>query len=238
MRAVDIRYKDVIVPFQVHDPVLTRLGRMPDFISRTIEETGTFFELPFLEYLWGRHPRIVSFVDVGANIGNHSVFAREVLGATDITCFEPDPANFAVLEANVGRSGAECHNVGLSSRPGTMEPVTEFIAIAGSPGLVIANKGATHLIPGQGVEVRTLDSYNLESCDILKIDVEGMEPDVLKGSTDTLTRLRPAIYAEANTVSDLASQMGVLAPLGYVMADYRDFGNPMACFVHGSRLNS
>ncbi len=45
-------------------------------------------------------------------------------------------------------------------------------------------------------EVRTLDSFNLEGCDFLKIDVEGLEAHVLEGGANTITKYKPVIILE------------------------------------------
>ena len=49
---------------------------------------------------------------------------------------------------------------------------------------------------GEKVALQSLDSLELESCRLIKIDVEGMEPAVVKGATQTITRLRPVVYTE------------------------------------------
>jgi FkbM family methyltransferase len=49
------------------------------------------------------------------------------------------------------------------------------------------------------IKVRTLDSFCFESVDFIKIDVEGMEYDVLRGSTETLMRCRPIVLFETLT---------------------------------------
>jgi hypothetical protein len=49
------------------------------------------------------------------------------------------------------------------------------------------------------VSVVTLDALGLPECAIIKIDVEGMEPQVLSGGAETIERCRPVIYFEAKT---------------------------------------
>ena len=54
-------------------------------------------------------------IDVGANIGNHTVALRDVF--TAIECVEPHPILFRILQANVLRNahqGVTCHNFGLA----------------------------------------------------------------------------------------------------------------------------
>lgn len=64
------------------------------------------------------------------------------------------------------------------------------------------------------IPVRTLDSYQLRGVAVVKVDVEGNEPAVLRGAVATLCRWRPTVWAECadRDVTDLAA---VLKPLGY-----------------------
>jgi hypothetical protein len=64
------------------------------------------------------------------------------------------------------------------------------------------NFGAVRLGPGSDGEptpLVTLDSLKLPACRLLKIDVEGMDFEVLVGATATVARTRPFIYMEAKT---------------------------------------
>ena len=51
---------------------------------------------------------------------------------------------------------------------------------------------------GETVPLVTLDSYALNTCHLIKIDVEGMERDVLEGARATITRHQPLLYVENN----------------------------------------
>jgi protein O-GlcNAc transferase len=53
---------------------------------------------------------------------------------------------------------------------------------------------------------------------VVKVDVEGMEVDVLRGAEQTLRRHRPALYVEAAEAEALEAVRDVLGPLGYGVA--------------------
>jgi len=59
------------------------------------------------------------------------------------------------------------------------------------------NTGQRHVVPGDGIEMITLDSLGLAP-DFIKIDVEGMEWHVLVGGEETIRRHRPVIMFEEN----------------------------------------
>jgi FkbM family methyltransferase len=75
-------------------------------------------------------------------------------------------------------------------------------ALGANPGLCsmrdgVENTGQRHVVPGTDVEVITLDSLGLEP-DFIKIDVEGLEYDVLRGGEQTVRENRPVVMIEEN----------------------------------------
>jgi hypothetical protein len=68
---------------------------------------------------------------------------------------------------------------------------------------------------GIRVPVTLLDTYRLQACDFLKIDVEGMECQVLEGAADTLARHKPVIYVENDRPDKSAELIEFLWAFGY-----------------------
>jgi FkbM family methyltransferase len=118
-------------------------------------------------------------VDVGANVGFHAVFAAQ-LGAR-VVAVEPVPWTLDLLRANVWRHGADVEIVPAAASDG-LGPVRLEMDAAHRSGAQIS---------GSGIEVRaaTLDDLVPEGeVDVLKLDVEGAEPLVLRGATAILAR--------------------------------------------------
>ena len=227
MRDHTVTYKGQEYRLKSLGKALTPYGYHEDYLSIELDK-GHFFEEGFLDRLRDEFlGDYITFVDIGANIGNHSVFARDVLGAKHIICFEPVAAQREVLEANL--PGATVYPYGLSDAPGTMG-VELNVMRDGTTGGILANAGGSRLTEGNAVEVRTLDSFGLaaEGQSVWKIDVEGMEAKVLKGAVETIKRLQPVIYTECNDLANLMACMEVLRPLGYSLTWIEDHGNPMA----------
>ena len=86
--------------------VTLRFASEADHIARTIAATGGFYEAELLADMRSRlfFPRCA--VDVGAHVGNHTLYFAMMLGMTTIA-FEPNAATFALLEANVRANGAQ-----------------------------------------------------------------------------------------------------------------------------------
>jgi hypothetical protein len=66
-------------------------------------------------------------------------------------------------------------------------------------------------VVSQAVDVRTLDSYELQRLDLIKVDVEGHEFSVLEGARQTIERCRPSIIVEVEEVHNPGSLSRVRA---------------------------
>ena len=123
------------------------------------------------------------FVDVGANVGFHSVLAAQLVGpAGQVVAIEPAPWTLELLRANVWRSGANVTivPVAASDTPGTVR--LEFD---------LGHRSGARFAEGRGAEVRAARLDDLlpdTACSVLKIDVEGAEPLVLRGARGLLER--------------------------------------------------
>ena len=131
------------------------------------------------------------FVDVGANVGLHTVLAA-ACGA-QVVALEPLPAARAMLERNLAANG-------LSDRvrvmaAGAAAQAGELVFTDGSSCLnhVVA-EGETPSTPTRRVPVVRVDAVAPPGPDtVLKIDVEGFEAEVLRGATGLLSD--PALLA-------------------------------------------
>ena len=72
-----------------------------------------------------------------------------------------------------------------------------------------------HSAEGEPVEAITIDFLDLPGCDFLKIDVEGMELQVLQGAEETIRKYQPVIYAEADREDKKDALFAYLRSHGY-----------------------
>jgi FkbM family methyltransferase len=127
-------------------------------------------------------------VDVGANVGAMTrLFART---AQVVHAFEPSPKALRFLKANAP-SNTVIHPVALSDFTGA----AKFAERESFDLSSFADEGIE-------VPVRTLDSFGLKPS-LIKIDVEGFEPEVIRGARETLKH-SPLILFEALTKAKLA----------------------------------
>jgi len=182
-----------------------------DHIQHTVRSTGQFHGQRMLEDLAALLPETPSVVDAGANIGNHTLFFATATEAKVISV-ERDPQAFGVLQQNVELNSleedVELHHLTLGAprEHGEMHNVS-----AANPEPTKAATGAE----GAGA-VTTLDSLiGDRHVDMIKIDLAGLEADVLRGASAVLSRCHPILIAEAATLADLAGIESVLRPHGY-----------------------
>lgn len=173
---------------------------------------GKFYEQSMLEYI-RKHYRGGTFIDVGACIGNHTVFFANHCDA-QVLSIEPVQKSFEHLLDNVRLNElgkrVTALNIALSDMPkrGKMIP----FAPDGHN-----NVGMQRLERGIGTNVTTLDSvieaHNIKNVRLVKIDVEYHELSVLRGMAKLLKTQRPALFVEIademyKEVSEFLEQFG------------------------------
>jgi len=162
-------------------------------------------------------------VDAGANVGYMTVLAGVAAGPRGrVLSFEPHPELFAVLQRNVAgalghwsTAAFETHQTALGDRPGT--------ANLHVPPHFETNDGVARIEPGSEpdgrcltVRVATLDEVLGDApVGVLKLDVEGFEPQALKGAARALAerRIKHVVY-EDHSVAD-SEVVPILADAGY-----------------------
>lgn len=170
-------------------------------------------------------------LDVGANIGNHTIFLASI-AKVNVVAFEPNvhlaSAIQKSIEINALGSQVTVKQVGL----GKEESVGSFNET------IPDNLGAQSISIGDGnLQITTLDSMSFNApISLIKIDVEGMELDVLKGAKNTLIKGKPNLYVEALSLDEFLKLESFLSELGYVILSSFN-ATPTHLFIHSSKLN-
>jgi len=163
-----------------------------DHITTCIAGAGAFYELDLLTQIQS-YNRTGTYVDVGAHVGNHSVFFATQCPSTSVIAFEPNPLALNCLLENARRYGVTVnacavHDVWAHCR--VIDPYD--------------NHGQAYIEYSASVDdvpCQRLDDCDLQNVAVIKIDVEGNELAVLRSAVGILQRDRPIISAEARTVS-------------------------------------
>lgn len=165
-----------------------------EVVSDIIKNSKTFFELNFLEYIRKNYNIQNNIVDIGANIGNHSLYFSEYLTYNKIICFEPFLDNYELLSKNMVDKNCELYNIALNDKE-------EEIPLYNSQknnngGFSLHNYNGISYIVKDKIKTTTLDCYNFNDVSMIKIDVEGHETHVLNGAKNTILRCNPIIFIE------------------------------------------
>ena len=154
-------------------------------------------------------------VEAGANIGAHTIpLAKLVHPIGRVVAFEPQRLVFQTLCANVAinsLANVDCRCVALGAEPG--EIVVPFLSPDHETNFGGLGLGA--YTNGERVPVTTLDSLAMTQCRLLKIDVEGMEENVLRGAHELIANCRPLMYIENDRADRSASLIAHLLGLDY-----------------------
>lgn len=156
-------------------------------------------------------------IDVGANIGAYTLFFAQKVGLKgSVHAFEPQRLVYQTLCANMAINSitnAFCHNAALGSTRGVITvPEIAPWNIYNFGGMALG----THQ-EGTCVPLFQLEDLNLTTCHFIKIDVEGMELDVLKGGKNLLQTCRPVLYVENDREEKSRDLINYIDTLGYNM---------------------
>lgn len=189
--------------------VSTRYGKMriieaDTVVSRSLAVYGEWAmdELNFLGQIIAPGMRVL---DVGAFIGTHTLAFSEFVGKQGkVYSFEPRKEIHAILAENISLNNLKnvtSFNMGLAEKEDILSlqslDISEDINFG---GLALDSNGTTATTNRYDVRISTIDNYNFEKLDVIKLDVEGMERKVLDGAIKTILRDKPIIFCECNSL--------------------------------------
>ncbi len=164
------------------------------------KEKNNLWEDWLEKYIKECYKENTNMIDIGANIGTFSLMmSRYISNGSYIYSFEP--VYYNILKMNIEQNNLENKiksiNIGLSNKSEKLEGgFIDFSKNAnyGFTQITQLNKASndTQLV----IDVKTLDSFNIDNISFIKIDVEGSERLVLEGSINTIHRCRPTILIE------------------------------------------
>lgn len=194
-------------------PITLALPGMDDHISGTIVQTSSFYEEDLLRALRGLLSAGDLVVDVGANIGNHSVFFAAVCGCR-VVAYEANEEALGYLAQNVRLNRLDkkitVRGVGVSHAKGKLRLRSIKAGNLGSATFECTES------EGDVDAVRLDDENFRKPVKLLKIDVEGMEQAVISGALALIEASRPLVVCEARTEDHFRNTKRLLAGSNYV----------------------
>jgi FkbM family methyltransferase len=169
------------------------LDERHDYLMKWSIENKTFREENLLRFL--KDYNIITkesvVLDVGSYIGNHVIYFSKVIGAKKVIAFEPTLFSFNILEKNVEINtlkNVEINNLAVLSKSGFAKC---NIRRENNPA-----KNQWHECNEKLTKSVSLSEFIKEKVDFIKIDVEGMELEVLSGGKELIKKYSPYLMVE------------------------------------------
>lgn len=209
-----------------------------DEIQQSIFFSQKYYENEYLDYLcdkWhdgiiGKSVKNGTILDVGSNIGNHSLYFLLERGASYAYCFEPAKETFDILKKNMEINHLEnctkIFNAGVGASSGTASISMSKEKNTAYTQLSLNEEGDVKVIAIDDIGIK-------EKINFIKVDVEGFELEVLKGMIKTLEKDKPTMMIEIWT-KNLHEIHSIMDPMGYqfeLMED-RGYQADYICYVN------
>jgi len=189
--------------------------RRDRYVGRSLAEYGEYSEGEVELFRQCLQPGDVA-LDIGANLGAHTLALAQIVGPGGaVFAFEPQRILFQILCGNVALNeipNVHALPVALGRAAGRAKvPALDYRGASNFGGVSLA--GAQ----GEDVPVAPLDQLEVARVKLIKIDVEGMELDVLAGAKATLARCHPILYVENDRAEKAEALVALLQENGYRM---------------------
>lgn len=209
--------------YGINDIDLVIKGFKGDHIFEQIRASGSLYEEDLLDTISRGLPETpAAAVDVGANIGNHSLFFASVFKCP-VLAIEPSPATANVLRENIRENGLDQRiqvvQEGASDSRRSIflhSPNARNLGMARLEELALSDEDSRVLVrPLDEIIANWREVNRITHVDLIKIDVEGHEERVLAGAASTLRTSEPTLLIEAAQEGKFLRIKSMLAPMGY-----------------------
>lgn len=174
-----------------------------------------FYEIKLLNYI--KKLKIEGiYIDIGANIGNHSLFFANHCNSKKVISFEPEEECYNLLKYNIKENSKKevlIYNLGV------WDVEREFF-LKKFPNY--KNMGLSKIVGNESGDTYKIQTIKLDEfigivdkIGLIKIDVEGGELKILKGSVEIIKKFHPLIICEAAEEQDKSILDDFLIKYGY-----------------------
>jgi FkbM family methyltransferase len=137
----------------------------------------------------------MTIADIGANVGFYAMQMAEWVGAGGrVLAFEPDPFTFELLRQRASAAAPANIEVRQFALGETRGAATLYCSAYNRADNRIGQRHDEPHVESVQIEMRALDEYlaerGLPAVDAMKIDVQGLEAQVLRGAQQTIARAR------------------------------------------------
>lgn len=193
------------------------INRNDVYVGKAIEIYGEYNSLEAEIFPFLLNPGDI-VIEAGANIGSHTVgIAKRVGESGKVFAFEPQRACYSLLVAQLALNqldNVHAYNEGLGAVDSIMSlPKTDYRQKGNFGGISLE---AANTDAHEKVHVRRLDDLFVNlPVKLIKIDVEGMEKQVLEGARNLINNKKPILYVENDRVEKSSALIEYLLEMGY-----------------------
>lgn len=233
----NLRFKNIILSLlfnfvirKNHKMLTEKTGYFAVFLNDTVSnaiQITSLFEgdilVPLFKILSSNFDfKVSSAIDIGANIGNHTVFFSDIFDK--VISFEPNPLTFKLLTVNTYFiKNVKINNLGLSNT-NSQETLSVLRGNIGASSAAISfDSGINH-----NIQLTRLDDFlsdHPDNISLIKLDVEGMEEQALLGAMNTIRSQYPIILFEqlsSSIINGKSESISLLEGLNYQMFVLRE----------------
>nr|WP_244952317.1 FkbM family methyltransferase [Ruegeria arenilitoris] len=146
-----------------------------------------------------------SVLEIGANIGTHTIYFFKDIKARHVVAVEPDPENYEILSQNIKLNGLEDYvsliKLGASNKPGQL-PFNKNSLNRGGSHFGDSSESAINVDVTTVDEIFKTNQKKLQDLKLIWIDVEGHELQVLEGAQETIQTQKPTVFMEYTPHAD------------------------------------
>ncbi len=186
---------------------------------------GGFFEQELTRAIYALTKPGYTIFDIGANIGCHTLRFSKLVGETGrVFAFEPTGYAHKKIERNIQLNTNFSGNIILEKKG---------VSNVSKPSQIILFKsswrrfGEQKEIEEESIDFVTVDDYvvqnNINQVHIIKIDVDGFEPQVIEGAMNTIRMHKPVLFLELNNTPKIDSILEFLINLNYLFVTEKDY---------------
>lgn len=190
-----------------------------------------WYEHELLQYIKSLNKTGV-YVDVGGNIGNHSLFFLNHCLSTKLYVFEPEDLCFSILEKNLVQNVKKefiLNKLAIWNKQCKLKLIRYESYSNTGMSKVVESDDNNNTIDANSLD--SIISFN-ENVVLIKIDAEGSEPKVLEGALNIIKLNNPVIISEAATNNEFKEINNILLPLGHQLPTRRFNATPTYVWIN------
>lgn len=194
-----MKYKGNVIRLHSSGPLFYLPYFETDHIQKSIFRSQNYYDFGLLNFICNKWNNALlkkelcnaSILDIGSNIGNHSIFFFFHCNIKESYNFEPVKDTFNILSKNIklNKLNAHLYNIGVGAKK-SKASILKYDK---------NNIGATQIGTNENgnIAISSIDELHIDSkIKLVKIDVEGFEKDVIYGMQALINRDKPFILIE------------------------------------------